>query len=177
MVEGKDSRSVYILFPLVTAILDRCTGHEEDAPVTAMNTRSVDILSRLNDDFWSIGCTEKAIVELQKDIYSFKNQVSEVFVPHCPTGLSTLNIHLLYDLREGLRSFRIMAIIDASPVKYFQCKREQIILIHLYENECEDGGNTEIHEWIIEKRVGGPHNILCNTFACQGDDQRETGTW
>lgn len=50
IIEGKYYRTVDVVLPLVDAFSDRRTGHDEHAPVTAMNTRYSDILTRLRDD-------------------------------------------------------------------------------------------------------------------------------
>lgn len=89
MLAWKDYRSSYMVIPLVGACVDRSTGHGENTPINAINTRYADIFKGLCGDEGSLEWTEKAIGDLEKDMYSFKNQLCMVFDSHCLTGLHT----------------------------------------------------------------------------------------
>lgn len=119
MLEGKDYRSVDMVFPFVAAFIYRCTGLEEDAPLTRINTTYSEIFNKLLNDGPEEGWSEQDIISLGDDITSCKTSVIKTFDDHCESCLHTLTVHLLDHLVEDVRRFRMLSFIDGSAYENF----------------------------------------------------------
>lgn len=58
MLEGKDYRSVAMMFLFGATFVYRSTGHDEHAYLAGINTRYFHILNRISDDSGLSGCMD-----------------------------------------------------------------------------------------------------------------------
>jgi len=113
MLEAKDYRNVDQVSPFIGAFFDQCCGEIEDAPVTKVFTKYVDILRKSHRHGEDPAWTEKEVCELERRIKEFKEVAVRVFADYQPSGMGTLKFHLLDHIGDDIRRMGGLQFGDA----------------------------------------------------------------
>lgn len=119
MLEGKNYRSVDLVFPFLMGFLDRVLGFQETPTLTKMHTTYTDLMVHCLHDAQTTGWTAKSILTVAENITSMKKMIVSQYGPHSTTGLYTLKFHLLDHLPEDISRFGSLSMLDASPYEHF----------------------------------------------------------
>lgn len=103
MLQGKDYKSLDMVFPFIGMFLDRCCDEVHLALSTTVFVQYVDImqsaLSYDNNPSW----TESRVRSLEKKIKSFKSNALSLYSGHHPFSLRTEKFQVLDRIGEDIR--------------------------------------------------------------------------
>lgn len=119
MLEGKNYRSVDMVFPFISAFIDRVTGFENAADMTRVCTLYTEIMTSALYDFPRNPPDSEIISEFKKKVQYFKVLTIKTFQDFCVSGLFTLKFHLLDHMVEDMERFGSLQVLDASAFEHY----------------------------------------------------------
>lgn len=87
MLEGKDYKSVDIVFRFSAAFLELCTGLVNESPLTTIHAPYKDLMWRVRQ----LTIRSEYTTSLQEHVQRFKSYVVKVYGPHFGKGLFNFN--------------------------------------------------------------------------------------
>ena len=120
MLEGKDYRSIDMVFPFVGMMVDRACGEVG----TAVTTRLFVLYSEIVQLFLShtqqesVLWNERKLNFLQHKIQNFKKTATQLYSDHHASDLCTTKMHMLDHIVDDIRRFGGLRYCDASLYEY-----------------------------------------------------------
>lgn len=144
MLEGKDCRAIYIVFPFVAAIYGHlyrlCQGISLNIDTLCACT---DLMLRVTQP----GHREKWTPSLQKEVRSFNSAVLNTYRPNCDKGIFTFKFQFLHHLYDDVTRFQIAGHYRCISFLAFYMAT---LFIHRREPQTLyewDGRNCSSHTW------------------------------
>jgi len=119
MLEGKNFRSIDLVFPFIASFIDRALGFQGNPVITTVKTMHTEVMVTCLHDFPRKGVSEVDLQDFEKKIYNFKKTVMQFYGKYCEKGLFTLKFHLLDHMVEDMRKFGTLSVLDASAYEHF----------------------------------------------------------
>lgn len=115
MLEGKDYRSVDMLFPFVTGFIDQATGCTKEAPLTRVHSSCCMLVRKLMGRYGLCRSEKREIEGLHMEEEEFRGLVVNIFKDQFGFRLYTLKFHLLVYIVEDLKQLGSLKRLDSSP--------------------------------------------------------------
>ena len=119
MLEGNDLKCVDMVFPFVTAFVDRVLCMENEGSLTRISSTYSDIMVSVLFDQPRLGWTPEEMAKLSTTVQEWKKLVVEFFGAYCETGLFTLKFHMLDHMVTDIRKFGTLSVLSASQFEHF----------------------------------------------------------
>lgn len=118
ILEGRDYKAIYKVFPFVAAFIDRCSEKQKTAPLKGKHAMYGLIVIEVTGDGERATRDVQELSNIEEKVRAFKKDVVDGLHDHCNSGLYTLKFHLLDHLGENMRRFGPLSVPDAS---LFEC--------------------------------------------------------
>ena len=102
MLEGKDYKTLDMIFPFIAAFIDRACGEVSNGPVTTVSVLYSDLVGFLLRYNRSNSWKRDEIDVIEGMVDTFRTTFMEVFGTFHSTGMRTLKFHLLSHLAEDV---------------------------------------------------------------------------
>lgn len=128
MLEIKDYRSSYMVFPFLLGYAVSWIGFEYNDTLIKRHVQYTELITRMMSDNYSNVWYRKDLDDLQHSVSFFKKAVWALFGTNCDYGTNILKFHLLDHLVNELERFETIHALDASPYDHYNFMVKQVYL-------------------------------------------------